>query len=595
MIRESACRNGYLAGASFGRNVLYPELANILGGIGLFLIGMAVMTDGLKSLAGDTLRKALGRFTNSAVSGATTGAIATAIIQSSSATTIMAVGFVGAGLMTFTQALGVIFGANIGTTITGWFVALLGFKFDLQHIVMPAIFVGALIRLFGNGWIKSMGFALAGFGLIFVGIGLLQTGMEAFRDVVTPESFPPDHLWGRMLLVLIGIAITIVTQSSSAGVATAITALHVGNISLTQACALVIGMDVGTTATAAMAAVGGNLNARRTGFAHVVYNCMTGIGAFILLPFYVGAAEHWSGEMPLDSEIVLVAFHTLFNTLGVLFVLPFTKYFARLIIWMTPSADFQLTSRLEPSLLKDPAVALETLLVTLGDLTNRELGVLATLVDPDNRDRELGVQLHRIEDYKQAAEECRSYLNLIHVPSPTDAQRRRHTTAVHLLDHLARLNSRADQWQRLDGAIGDAEIRKLARQLANLLRTALASKGSQSPEEQRDALQQLETLWSEFQSKIEPHRERVITDVSNGDATAKAAIARLDAMRWLRRVTYHVYRLQYHLVRARNGATAEPETCAVGVAGGRPGLDNRSTIVALTERSLCCNFELILR
>ena len=189
---------------------MIETLINASGGLGLFLVGMIVMTDGLRGLAGDSMRLALMRFTRSPVSGAVTGAIATAVLQSSSATTVAAVGFVGAGLLGFAEALGIIFGANIGTTITGWLVALLGFKLKLGIVVLPLILVGALMRLFGKGRVAHSGTALAGFGLIFVGIGLMQTGMAGLQDVITPAQLPQDTWGGRLSLVALGILITII-------------------------------------------------------------------------------------------------------------------------------------------------------------------------------------------------------------------------------------------------------------------------------------------------------------------------------------------------------------------------------------------------
>ena len=138
------------------------------------MLGMIVMTDGLRTLAGSAIRKALLRFTRTPVSGAVTGAVSTAILQSSSATTVAAVGFVGASLMAFPEALGIIFGANVGTTITGWLVATLGFKLKLGTVVLPVIFVGVLLRLFSKGRLAATGYALAGFGVIFVGITVMQ-------------------------------------------------------------------------------------------------------------------------------------------------------------------------------------------------------------------------------------------------------------------------------------------------------------------------------------------------------------------------------------------------------------------------------------
>ena len=186
-----------------------------IGGLGLFLLGMLILTEGLNALAGNQLRRWLARYTKTPVSAAATGALTTAVIQSSSATTVTAVGIVGAGFLTFSQALGIIFGANIGTTITGWLVAIGGFKLDLGYIVLTLVLLGTMMRLFGGGRWPQIGWALAGFSLLFVGIETMQQGMEPLKGLVTPEDFPDDTLFGRFTLVLLGVAITLVTQSSS--------------------------------------------------------------------------------------------------------------------------------------------------------------------------------------------------------------------------------------------------------------------------------------------------------------------------------------------------------------------------------------------
>ena len=158
-----------------------PLVLLFFGGVGLFLLGMLVLTDGLQRLAGPALRRGLARFTSSPASGAAAGAVATALIQSSSATTVATIGFVGAGLLTFSQALGIIFGANIGTTITGWLVAVLGFKLDLGLIVLPLVFLGVLLKIFGRGRMQHLGWALAGFSLLFIGIDAMQQGLGPLR------------------------------------------------------------------------------------------------------------------------------------------------------------------------------------------------------------------------------------------------------------------------------------------------------------------------------------------------------------------------------------------------------------------------------
>ena len=369
------------------------SIIQALGGLGLFLLGMIIMTDSLRNLAGDAMRKLLLRFTHTPLSGAITGTVATAILQSSSATTVATVGLVGAGLMGFAEALGIIFGANIGTTITGWFVVLLGFKLQIGSILMPLILVGALLRLFTKDRWANIGMAIAGFGLIFVGIYLIQQGMVDVQQLITPEKLPADTFSGRIQLVLIGILFSAVTQSSSAGVAVTLTALHVGAINFPQAAALVIGMDVGTTVTAALATIGGTVGSRRTGLSHVMYNCFTGTGALFLITPYI-LLWQWLGPDILknNAEIVLIVFHTSFNTLGVMIALPLSHHFARMMERLIPETEPAYTRSLDKTLLHDPVLALTAaqstlkneavallrhIIFLLGDMTNgRESNLL---------------------------------------------------------------------------------------------------------------------------------------------------------------------------------------------------------------------------
>jgi phosphate:Na+ symporter len=513
---------------------------SVLGGLGLFLLGMTVMTEGLRELAGDALRRALARFTKNPVTGAATGTVSTALIQSSSATTVMAVGFVGAGLLTFPQALGIIFGANIGTTITGWLVALLGFKLSLTDIVMPLIFVGALMRLFGKRKISVWGYALAGFGLVFAGIAMLQSGMEGFKDVVTPESFPPNTWLGRLLLVLIGVAITLVTQSSSAGVATAITAVHVGNITLAQAAALVIGMDVGTTVTAAMAAVGGNTDARRTGLAHVIYNLMTGSGAFVLLPIYIWGWDRFAPSAARsDPEIALVAFHTLFNAIGVFAALPFTNQFAALIVKLIPVRGSTLTRRLDVSFLKEPSVAIDNVHATLVDLAQVVFPSLADLLVKGPSTADIS---SRLEEAGCAVAESRSYLSQINTDVSDEPLNYRHLAALHVLDHMSRLIVRCCSEKPLQTARGIHSMKDIRD---GLVQAGACDFGND--ERIAETYEQLRQLWTAVDERIEPYRREVMQRTVTGDATIEEALSHLDASRWLRRVCYHVWRVVHHL------------------------------------------------
>jgi phosphate:Na+ symporter len=375
---------------------------------------------------------------------------------------------------------------------------------------------------------------------VFAGISMLQLAMEGFSDVVTPQSLPPNTILGRFLLVLIGVAITLVTQSSSAGVATAITAVHVGTISLPQAAAMVIGMNVGTTFTAAMAAIGGTVNARRTGFAHVIYNLMTGVGAFLCMTLFI---DGWDAFAPRsvrsDPEIALVSFHTLFNGLGVLLVLPFTRQFARLIERLVPAHEHELTRRLDQSLLDDPNVAIDSVEATLRELASVVFQVLAGHLSITGQAAKSD---WRLDEVQQAVDETRVYLSQMKGLDINDGSSLKRASALHLLDHLGRLIRRCRMTERFRHVRSDQELREIGNRLA----TAIVA-DTEASEDMTLLNTNLERLWSRIDDRIEPFRRETIQRSTRGSLTTEQTISRLDAIRWLRRVCYHAWRIAYHL------------------------------------------------
>ncbi|MDR2852656.1 MAG: Na/Pi symporter, partial [Burkholderiaceae bacterium] len=225
----------------------------ILGGVGLFLLGMSVMTDGLKAMAGSALRAVLGKAAATPVSGALWGAAVTLLVQSSSAVTMTTIGLVSAGLLTFAQGLGLVFGANVGTTGTAWLVALIGVRVSLSGYALPMIFAGALARLLGSGRIAAAGSALAGFALVLYGLTALQQGMGGLAQSLQPADLPAvlgevgvgwaSGSLGLLMLIGIGLAMTAVMQSSTAATAVTISAFYAGAVSLEQGAALIIGQN----------------------------------------------------------------------------------------------------------------------------------------------------------------------------------------------------------------------------------------------------------------------------------------------------------------------------------------------------------------
>jgi phosphate:Na+ symporter len=299
-------------------------IGSLLGGLGLFLLGMLLMTDGLKQAAGPALGRVLTSSTQTRLRGLASGVMVTAAVQSSSAVTVAAIGFVNAGLLTFSQSLWVLFGANIGTTMTGWLVALVGFKIQVEAAALPLVGLGMALRLTGADTRRAaIGTALTGFGVLFLGIGFLQASFA-----IDGGGLDLSGLGGGMLAVplyvLAGALFTILMQSSSASLAITLTLAHAGSVSLTEAAAMVIGANIGTSVTAILAAIGATPNAKRAASAHVLFNVLTAAVALVLLPWLLQGVALLGDVMDLDDSpaISLALFHTVFNVLGVVMMWP---------------------------------------------------------------------------------------------------------------------------------------------------------------------------------------------------------------------------------------------------------------------------------
>ncbi|MFK5950282.1 MAG: Na/Pi symporter [Methylococcales bacterium] len=512
-----------------------------LGGLGLFLMGMIIMTDSLRNLAGDAMHKLLLRFTHTPLSGAITGTVATAILQSSSATTVAAVGMVGAGLMRFADALGIIFGANIGTTITGWFVVLLGFKLQLGSVLMPLTLVGALLRLFAKDRWANIGMAIAGFGLIFFGIYLIQQGMTDVQKLVTPEHFPGDTFVGRIQLLLLGILFSALVQSSSAGVAVALTALYSGAINFPQAAALVIGMDVGTTVTAAIATIGGTVGSRRTGISHVIYNFFTGTGALFLITPYVLLWQWLAPEVLKEhAEIVLIAFHTSFNTLGVMIVLPFTHQFAHMVERLIPETEPAYARGLDKALLHDPALALAAAKSALKYEAVALLKYVVFLLGDTTKGRKVNLL-----ELKYELINTGTYIDHIDLADRKEEHRENFINIFHAMDHIERLHDRCyEDGGRVRILNGIYEAQQDREKVAAVFVEMI---NDLENDDNLVAAERANDLAAHITNRAEILRHTIMEHVADNRISVEAGAISLDAVRWLRRVSTHVARLSHHM------------------------------------------------
>jgi phosphate:Na+ symporter len=525
-------------------------VAEILGGIGLFLLGMVLMTDALKLMAGDSLRRVLSRFVGGRFSAVVSGAAATALVQSSSATTLTTIGFVSAGLITFPQAVGVIFGANLGTTSTGWIVSMLGFRLNIGAIALPLVGVGALMRLLLRGRWQHGGIALAGFGLIFVGIGVLQGGMEGLAQRIDPASFPDDTLLGRLLLVVIGALMTVVMQSSSAAVATTLTALHSGAISVEQAGALVIGQNVGTTVKVLIVSIGASVAVRRTAVAHILFNIVTAVVAFAGLGLFLRLSMVVVGEEQ-GGAATIAAFHTLFNVLGVALFLPWINRFSAMVERIVPVRGSVLTRRLDKSVAGTGSVAVEAARLTLIDI--------GAVVMSESRARLIGGGQARVETLHEARDALgavRRFLADVRTPTDSLAEYRRHVATLHAIDHLDRMVDDALAAPSAAVLRESPAVGELASQVASaqeLVLRWLQTPGDEVGEPPRGEVEAVSLRVAEERRRARP---RMLESTAAGDVDPERANRWLDALHWVDRMGYHTWRTFHHLHTAPNAETS---------------------------------------
>lgn len=522
------------------------QILTALGGLGLFLLGMTLMTEGLRRLAGDALHAWLTRFTSSPGSGALTGTVATAVLQSSSATTVTTVGFVAAGLLTFPQALGIIFGANLGTTITGWMVALLGFKLKIGSAALVLVFAGALLNLLSRGKWQHLGRVLAGFGVIFLGIDFMQSGMEGFQGAITPESFPPDHWGGRLLLVGMGAVMVLITQSSSAGVAVAMTALSLGTINFPQAACMVIGMDVGTTVTAILASIGSSDAARRTGFSHTIYNVFSAVAALLILDAYTQGLDFFlPGAIRNNPELALVGFHTLFNLVALVIGLPLAGRFAQFMEKVVPRDETGLAKRLDDRLLAEPGAAAAAMEATLRD----EFRYMLEWLGHSLEDSRPPPRLAHADVY-QDLRATRDYLDRMNVLPDEGQGQGEVVSAIHALDHLRRMYWRLRQHDRI-ATVRDSQ--RMAEQRAGLLAVARVLLDSLDGAIDQSICEQAEDLARGLKESSSSDREAVIEHAVVQDLSVARTDQWLASRRWLERMAHHIWRVSAHLGHVRVG------------------------------------------
>ena len=446
------------------------DFLGLLGSVGLFLYGMKVMSEGLQKVAGDRLRNILSAMTRNRFAGLLTGCLITALIQSSSASTVMVVSFVNAGLMSLSQSMAVIFGANVGTTFTAWIIALFGFKVNISSFVLPLIGLAAALLMMNKGRAKNIGEFIIGFAFLFMGLDMISTYVPDLQS--NPEMFAYLRQYASMgipsilIFTLVGLVVTAVIQSSAATFAITLIMCSKGWITFDLACALVLGSNIGTTITPLLASMSGNVAAKRASMGHLLFNLLGTLWCLcIFIPFanlnswiteaigqgdpnelyrFVNNLEitnpdlynHlFDNSLPAGHDVLrriaamqmsvsfgLSMFHTTFNIVNVSIMIWLTNIYVKLVEWIVPSKNRyneEFTLKFISGGLMNAAelniAQAEKEISVYAERVGRMINMAQTLIHTKEKSEEYNTLLSRVEKYEDISDrmelEIAHYLN----------------------------------------------------------------------------------------------------------------------------------------------------------------------------------------
>jgi phosphate:Na+ symporter len=554
---------------------------SVLGGVGLFLLGMSVMTSGLKALAGSGLRTTLSKVAATPLSGAFWGAFVTLIVQSSSATTMTTIGLVSAGLLTFSHGLGLVFGANIGTTGTGWLIALIGVRVSLTAAALPMIFFGALIKLLGRGRVSAAGGALAGFALVLFGLTTLQQGMGGLAERLHPADLPAvfgpgvswwSSLFGVLALIVIGLAMTAVMQSSTAAIAVTLSAYFAGAVGFDQACALIIGQNIGTATSSAMAAIGASFTAKRLALAYILFKLIAALIALALFPVTIPLLVRASKT--IDGATLLAGYHTAYNLIGVAVLMPLIDRFTRFVERILPERGSPLTRSLDPAALVTPLAAEEAVRRAVARSLGAMCGSIGEALTAMNHGTSVRAR-NAVTEASDALSQAWKFMSEASGPPESKQEKERLTRTLHALDHASRLAEVAGEKGEYGSAPSGSEGVRAAELCAEAMRNAVLIAGEvgalpdapdQAPpvaaldrtkevaangEPTAQAMVQLEHCAKTLRELQRAHRKVTLSSVAAGGVSADEAIDCVDNVRRLEAVARRAWRSAAYLVDSR--------------------------------------------
>ncbi len=487
------------------------------------------MTEGLKLAGGKTLGLVLQRFTSTAPKAFFSGFATTALVQSSSAVTVSVIGFANAGMLNLSQAMWVVFGSNVGTTMTAWIVAVIGLKLEVSLVALPAIGLGALAHLFSKSirW-RALGGAIAGLGMLFFGLELMQQAFSGAADQIDLSWVAAEGVAGLLALLLLGAVLTALMQSSSAALAVVLTAVATGLLSLQAGAAAVIGANLGTTATALLAAIGATATAKRVAAAHVIFNLLAGAIALLLLGFMLLAVSAVQNSLHLDPNpaVSLAIFHTLFNLVGVLVMIPVSRRTLRFLEARFMSKGEQLSKPLylDKATAASPDSAARALMLE----ENRLLESVREMLSSGAHGAELVRRIALLEELVQQVNDFIA-VAVANKVSPDLADFFQRVISLNL--HIADVLDNRKDLEQLDERILPEEVRAILTHGLGYLQALLEVDLMQD-----DAFPAAERILDEFQQKYDETNADLIRKAQNAEINMQNLQATTRYLATLRRV-----------------------------------------------------------
>nr|WP_036818782.1 Na/Pi cotransporter family protein [Pontibacillus yanchengensis] len=531
-----------------------------IGGLGIFLFGLKYMGDGLQKSAGDRLRNILDRFTTNPFMGVLAGMLVTMLIQSSSGTTVLTVGLVNAGFMTLRQAIGVIMGANIGTTVTAFIIGI-----EIKEYGLPILALGALLLFFfKNKKITYLGQTLFGFGALFYGLKLMSTGMkplrglEAFQDLTVSMSEQP------ILGVAIGTLFTVVVQSSSATIGVLQGLYEQGAIDLQAALPVLFGDNIGTTITAVFAAIGASIAAKRAAFTHVIFNIVGTALFLILLRLYIPFIDYLKGAIGLNEPMTIAFAHGIFNFTNMLIQFPFIGLLAYIVTKLIPGEDTAVDQKpihLDPIFIEQsPSLALDQAkeeVMRMGDFAYKGLEETSQYLNTQQR-KHADKALQFEEALNNLDRNITDYLVSISGSSLTEVESAKHSALIDSVRDIERIGDHFENiLELIDYKISNKlDITDQAKEDLNemLNLTLLTVKQSIKSLETMDREEALAVVQKENQidQYERSYRKKHIIRMNDGLCTGPAGIVFVDILSNLERIGDHAVNIAEEVLANQN-------------------------------------------